>query len=76
MGSTGTTAANGLAAEADVVLGVGTRWSDFTTASRTVFQDKGVRFINVNVARFDAAKHAGLDVVGDARASLTALTCR
>ena len=74
VGSTGTTAANAVAAEADVVIGVGTRWSDFTTASRTVFQDSGVRFVNVNVARFDAAKHAGLEVVGDARATLTALT--
>ncbi|MEP6650295.1 MAG: 3D-(3,5/4)-trihydroxycyclohexane-1,2-dione acylhydrolase (decyclizing) [Lapillicoccus sp.] len=74
VGSTGTPAANALAAEADVVIGVGTRWSDFTTASRTVFQDNGVRFVNVNVARFDAAKHAGLEVVADARAALTALT--
>jgi 3D-(3,5/4)-trihydroxycyclohexane-1,2-dione acylhydrolase (decyclizing) len=73
VGSTGTTAANAVAAEADVVIGVGTRWSDFTTASRTVFQDSGVRFVSVNVARFDAAKHAGLEVVGDARATLTAL---
>src|SRR3954471_276955 len=74
VGSTGTTAANAVAAEADVVIGVGTRWSDFTTASRTVFQDQGVRFVNVNVARFDAGKHAGLAVVADARAALTALT--
>jgi 3D-(3,5/4)-trihydroxycyclohexane-1,2-dione acylhydrolase (decyclizing) len=74
VGSTGTTAANAVAAEADVVIGVGTRWSDFTTASRTAFQDNGVRFVNVNVARFDAAKQAGLMVVGDARATLTALT--
>ena len=74
VGSTGTTAANALAAEADVVIGVGTRWSDFTTASRTAFQDNGVRFVNVNVARFDAGKHAGLSVVADAREALTALT--
>jgi 3D-(3,5/4)-trihydroxycyclohexane-1,2-dione acylhydrolase (decyclizing) len=74
VGSTGTTAANVVAAEADVVIGIGTRWSDFTTASRTAFQGKDVRFVNLNVARFDAAKHAGLDVVGDARASLAALT--
>ncbi len=60
VGSTGTTAANALAAEADVVIGIGTRWSDFTTASRTAFQDNGVRFVNINVARFDAGKHAGL----------------
>ena len=74
VGSTGTSAANALAAEADVVIGVGTRWTDFTTASRTAFQDSGVRFVNVNVARFDAGKHAGLPVVGDARDALTALT--
>ncbi len=60
IGSTGTTAANALAAEADVVIGVGTRWSDFTTASRTAFQRRGVRFVNINVARFDAGKHSGL----------------
>ena len=60
IGSTGTTAANALAAEADVVIGVGTRWSDFTTASRTAFQGSGVRFVNINVARFDAGKHSGL----------------
>ena len=74
VGSTGTTAANALAAEADVVIGVGTRWADFTTASRTAFQDSGVRFVNINVARFDAGKHAGLSVVADAREALTALT--
>jgi 3D-(3,5/4)-trihydroxycyclohexane-1,2-dione acylhydrolase (decyclizing) len=74
VGSTGTTAANALAAEADVVLGVGTRWGDFTTASRTAFQDRGVRFVNVNVARFDAGKQSGLAVVADAREALTALT--
>jgi 3D-(3,5/4)-trihydroxycyclohexane-1,2-dione acylhydrolase (decyclizing) len=74
IGSTGTTAANALAAEADLVIGVGTRWSDFTTASRTAFQDSGVRFVNINVARFDAGKHAGLSVVADAREALTALS--
>jgi len=74
VGSTGTTAANTIASEADVVIGIGTRWSDFTTASRTLFQAHGVRFVNVNVARFDAAKQAGLQVVADARAALDALT--
>ena len=73
IGSTGTTAANALAAEADVVIGVGTRWSDFTTASRTAFQRSGVRFVNINIARFDAGKHSGLSVVSDAREALTAL---
>ena len=56
-----------LAREADVVIGVGTRWSDFTTASKSAFQDPGVRFVNVNVAAFDAAKHSGLPLVADAR---------
>jgi 3D-(3,5/4)-trihydroxycyclohexane-1,2-dione acylhydrolase (decyclizing) len=74
VGSTGTTAANAVARDADVVIGVGTRWSDFTTASRTAFQDNGVRFVNVNVAGLDAGKHAGLSVVADAREALTALT--
>src|SRR6266545_1826392 len=73
VGATGTTAANALAAEADVVIGIGTRYSDFTTASRTLFADPGVRFVNVNVAAFDAAKHAGLAVVADARETLMAL---
>jgi 3D-(3,5/4)-trihydroxycyclohexane-1,2-dione acylhydrolase (decyclizing) len=73
VGSTGTTAANALAREADVVIGVGTRWSDFTTASRTVFQNSDVRFVNLNIAGYDAGKHAGLSVVADARESLTAL---
>ena len=70
IGVTGTFAANRLAAEADLVIGVGTRWSDFTTASKTAFREAGVRFVNVNVADFDAHKHAGLALVGDARATL------
>ena len=74
IGSTGTTAANALAREADVVIGIGTRYQDFTTASRTAFQDDGVRFVNINVAAFDAGKHSGLSVVADAREALTALT--
>jgi 3D-(3,5/4)-trihydroxycyclohexane-1,2-dione acylhydrolase (decyclizing) len=74
VGSTGTTAANAIAREADVVVGIGTRWSDFTTASRTAFQADGVRFVNVNVAMLDATKHAGLSVVADAREAITALT--
>jgi 3D-(3,5/4)-trihydroxycyclohexane-1,2-dione acylhydrolase (decyclizing) len=73
IGATGTTAANTLAREADVVLGIGTRWSDFTTASRTVFAGPQVRFVNVNVAAFDAAKHAGVSVVADARTAIEAL---
>ncbi len=73
VGATGTAAANRLAREADLVIGVGTRWSDFTTASKSAFQDPSVRFINVNVAAFDAAKHSGLPILADARVALDAL---
>ena len=66
IGATGTTAANAIAREADVILGIGTRWSDFTTASRSLFAEDA-RFINLNVASVDAFKHAGLPLVGDAR---------
>jgi 3D-(3,5/4)-trihydroxycyclohexane-1,2-dione acylhydrolase (decyclizing) len=74
IGATGTTAANALAAEADVVIGIGTRYSDFTSASRTAFNDPLVRFVNVNVASFDAVKQGGLSVVADAREALDALS--
>ena len=74
IGATGTTAANALAAEADVVLGVGTRWSDFTTASRSVFAHGDVRFLNLNVAAVDAFKQAGVPLVADARRGLEALS--
>jgi 3D-(3,5/4)-trihydroxycyclohexane-1,2-dione acylhydrolase (decyclizing) len=73
IGATGTTAANALARDADVVLGVGTRWSDFTTASRSGFAHPDVRFVNLNVAGPDAFKHAGLPLVADARRGLEAL---
>ena len=74
IGSTGTTAANALAAEADVVIGIGTRYSDFTSASRTAFNAAGVRFVNINVASFDAVKQGGLSVVADAREAIEALS--
>jgi len=73
VGATGTTAANALAREADVVLGIGTRWSDFTTASRSIFANPDVRFVNLNVAPVDAFKHAGLPLIADARRGLEAL---
>lgn len=74
IGATGTLAANRIAAEADVVIGIGTRYSDFTTASRTVFQHDGIAFVNVNVAPFDAYKHGTqLPVIADARETLAAL---
>ncbi len=74
IGVTGTFAANRIAADADLVVGVGTRWTDFTTASKTAFRNPDVAFVNVNVADFDAAKHAGLALVGDARTTLERLT--
>jgi 3D-(3,5/4)-trihydroxycyclohexane-1,2-dione acylhydrolase (decyclizing) len=74
IGATGTFAANRVAAEADLVIGIGTRYSDFTTASTTAFRDESVRFVNVNVADFDAAKQSGVRVVADARAALEQLT--
>ena len=74
IGSTGTTAANALAAEADLVIGVGTRYSDFTTASRTVFAGDDVRFVNLNVSAFDAHKLSATSLVSDAREGLEALS--
>ncbi len=76
IGVTGTFAANRIAADADLVIGVGTRWTDFTTASKTAFRNPDVGFVNINVADFDAAKHAGLALVGDARTTLDRLTER
>jgi 3D-(3,5/4)-trihydroxycyclohexane-1,2-dione acylhydrolase (decyclizing) len=74
VGVTGTAAANRIAREADVILVVGTRLSDFTTASKTQFQAEGVRFIALNVNAFDAAKHGAVPLVGDARLGLDELT--
>jgi 3D-(3,5/4)-trihydroxycyclohexane-1,2-dione acylhydrolase (decyclizing) len=73
VGSTGTTASNALAADADVVVGIGTRYSDFTTASRTAFANPDVCFVNINVAAMDSVKHSGLSVLADAREAITAL---
>ncbi len=73
VGVTGTLAANRIAAAADVVLAVGTRLADFTTASKTQFQDSGVRFIAINVHAGDAAKNGAVPLIGDARATLAAL---
>ena len=74
IGTTGSPAANYFARQADVVIGIGTRYSDFTTASRTIFQNPDVRFVNINVASLDAFKHAGLPVLSDARRALESLT--
>ncbi|SDL08190.1 3D-(3,5/4)-trihydroxycyclohexane-1,2-dione acylhydrolase (decyclizing) [Tessaracoccus oleiagri] len=74
VGSTGSGSANALAVEADLVIGIGTRYSDFTTASQTQFKNADVKFININVGAFDAAKQGAEMVVGDARETLVALT--
>ncbi len=73
IGVTGTPGANRMARQADLVIGIGTRYSDFTTASKTAFQDSTVRFINLNIAEFDAFKHAALPLQADARMGLEEL---
>ena len=74
IGATGTLAANRVARDADVVIGIGTRWSDFTTASKTVFEGASVKFINLNVAAVDAFKLNAVPLLCDARAGLDALS--
>jgi 3D-(3,5/4)-trihydroxycyclohexane-1,2-dione acylhydrolase (decyclizing) len=73
MGVTGTLAANRVAQNADVVVGIGTRYSDFTTASKTAFLCPDVKFVNINVAEFDALKHYAVPVMGDAKVTLEEL---
>ena len=73
IGVTGTPGANRMARDADLMIAIGTRLSDFTTASKTAFQNPGVRFININVAEFDAYKNAGLALTSDARVTLREL---
>lgn len=73
IGVTGTPGANIVAREADLIIGVGTRYSDFTTASQTAFQNPSVQFININVGEFDGGKQAALPLVGDARVTLEEL---
>jgi 3D-(3,5/4)-trihydroxycyclohexane-1,2-dione acylhydrolase (decyclizing) len=73
IGATGTFAANRIARDTDLVIGIGTRYSDFTTSSKTAFENPGVRFININVAAFDASKHLALPLVGDAQVTLEEL---
>jgi 3D-(3,5/4)-trihydroxycyclohexane-1,2-dione acylhydrolase (decyclizing) len=74
IGATGTLAANRLAHAADLVIGIGTRYSDFTSASMTAFQNPHVRFVNINTAEFDAYKVGAIPVVADARVALEQLT--
>jgi len=73
IGATGSVAANSFARETDLVLGVGTRWSDFTTASSSLFASRGVRFVNLNVAGHDAHKQSAFPLVADAREGLEEL---
>ena len=76
VGVTGTPGANQISQEADLIIGLGTRYSDFTTASKTAFQNPNVRFININITEFDAAKHGGLMLQGDAKVILIELMQR
>jgi 3D-(3,5/4)-trihydroxycyclohexane-1,2-dione acylhydrolase (decyclizing) len=76
LGATGTTAANEIARSADLVIGIGTRWSDFTTASHSVFQDSDVEFVNINVTPSDTTKLSALAIVADARAAIVELGAR
>lgn len=73
VGSTGCDSGNHLADKADLVIGVGTRYSDFTTASRTQFKNPDVKFVNINVLAFDAMKNSGEMIVADAREALADL---
>ena len=74
VGATGTLAANRIGRDADVIIGIGTRYSDFTTASKTAFQNPAVQFININVAEFDSYKHSAIPLTADARVTLEELT--
>jgi len=73
LGVTGNFAANRIARQADLVIGIGTRYSDFTSSSKTAFQNPDVRFVNINVAEFDAYKHSALPLIADARVTLEEL---
>ncbi|WP_027078087.1 3D-(3,5/4)-trihydroxycyclohexane-1,2-dione acylhydrolase (decyclizing) [Maribacter antarcticus] len=72
-GVTGTPGAIKMANDADVVIGIGTRYSDFTTISKSAFQNPNVKFININITEFDSFKHGALPLVGDAKAILEAI---
>lgn len=76
IGATGTPVANEVARNADLVIGIGTRWSDFTTASYSVFQDPNVEIVNINITPFDTAKLSGEPIVADARSAIEELRSR
>src|SRR5699024_2027096 len=73
IGETGCLAANTLAKEADLIIGIGTRYTDFTTSSKWLFQHPQVEYLNLNISRFDAFKLDGIDIVADAQAALQLL---
>ena len=74
VGATGNLAANRLAREADLVIGIGTRYTDFTTASVTLFENPDVTFVNINVAEFDAYKRSAIPLIADAHLTLEELS--
>lgn len=74
IGTTGNLAANVIAQKADLIIGVGTRYTDFTTASKSLFQNEEAEFLNINVAEFDAYKLDGVKVIADAKAALEAIS--
>jgi 3D-(3,5/4)-trihydroxycyclohexane-1,2-dione acylhydrolase (decyclizing) len=73
VGVTGTPGANEFTSEADLIIGIGTRYSDFTTASKTAFQNPEVKFININITDFDSYKHSALPLTADAKVCLEEL---
>ena len=74
VGATGTPGANEFTSAADLIIGIGTRYSDFTTASKTAFQNPQVKFININIADFDSYKHSALPLTADARVCIEELS--
>lgn len=74
IGATGTPGAAAMADEADLIIGIGTRYTDFTTASKTVFQNPEIKFININVAEFDSYKNSALPVIADAKEAIKEFT--
>ena len=73
IGETGCLAANTLAKEADLIIGIGTRYTDFTTSSKWIFQNPNVNYLNINISRFDALKLDGVDIIADAKVALESL---
>ena len=74
IGPTGSDSANALAAQADVVIAIGTRLQDFVTGSWSAFRNEAMQLISINTGRFDAYKHRALPIIADAKASITPLT--